>query len=104
MEAVPRAALLPLTAVIPEDRFGIFFPHIVGDACRETLDLTAPIEDLARLLAPEGPFDRAFLANLDDLPYALEPKGIGANINAGANLAEHFCLFVNLNVKSCAQQ
>jgi len=40
----------------------------------EALDLTAPIEDLERLLAPDGPFDRAFLANLDDLPYALEPK------------------------------
>jgi hypothetical protein len=40
----------------------------------EALDLTAPIEDLVRLLALDGPFDRAFLASLDDLPYALEPK------------------------------
>lgn len=40
----------------------------------EALDLSAPIDDLLRLLGRTGPFERAFASDVTALPYALEPK------------------------------
>lgn len=40
----------------------------------EALDLATPIEDVQRLLAVDGPFDRTHQAEIDALPYVLEPK------------------------------
>jgi hypothetical protein len=64
---------------------------------QNTTVIPAPLDKTGRLDAclPQ------FVSN----PHPMQnTRRIGANIDASADLAEHFCLFVNLNVKSGSQQ